>query len=155
MSFKLTKAQDDERLAIFYQDEEAEQWMKLGGEQQGAYFTGKTEHFSAFAVYAEDEWTEENDQEEENPTTPPSSEETEEEKEEKPPASNEKEEEQNAGNKQENNKTGNKLPLTATTVFQFIWIGLLMVLLGTGVFFYYRKTARPLIKQTGGYDEAK
>lgn len=139
LSFVLLKEHEEvaSQLAVYYANPETGLWEKVGGSYAAGKVTVQTSHFSTFAVFAENELpargelTEEGTSEEQDST-----------KEKEDVLTIDLESDSTAGAQDSDTATGEKLPNTASSSFNYLLIGSLLVLLGA-LSFVWR---RPLLK---------
>jgi LPXTG-motif cell wall-anchored protein len=106
-----SKVTDPDNIEIYYYDESNEEWVSIGGKYEGGQVTAETDHFTVFTTFDLSEG-------EETPS---------------PEAPSEEEPNQNKSSDE------HELPDTATSMYNFLMIGLVLFLCGAGVFFYTRK----------------
>jgi endo-1,4-beta-xylanase len=106
-----SKVTDPDNIEIYYYDEFNEEWVSIGGNYEGGQVTAETDHFTVFTTFDLSEG------------------------EETPSPEEPSEEEPN----QDKSSDEHELPDTAKSMYNFLMIGLVLLLSGAGVFFYTRK----------------
>ncbi|MGP4039437.1 5'-nucleotidase C-terminal domain-containing protein [Gracilibacillus sp. D59] len=125
-------------LKVFYLDEETGKWIEIGGEYQNGVVIATTTHFSTFTVMeasGDDNIPEDPSNEDENPETDPNNNDGDRgetgdnggDSEENDDSSNGSEDQEKSGNTSTEN---NELPETATSMFNYLLAGVVVIVLG-------------------------
>ncbi|WP_058306573.1 glycoside hydrolase [Gracilibacillus massiliensis] len=100
---------------IYYFDEENEQWIaQHATKDQGATLSVEVNHFSSYAVLTENKEDAKEEESEDNPSS-------------------------DADSGKDNNDSSNNLPETATNQFNLLLVGIVLLLIGIGVWLFRRK----------------
>jgi LPXTG-motif cell wall-anchored protein len=116
------KVNDKDKVQLFYQNPESEEWEAIGGEWQDGHVTAQTDHFSTFTAFVDGEVLPQPVTEDGETWQQPEAEDGE-------------------TQQQPETEDGQKLPETATNTYQYLLAGFILLVSGTIFFFIRRRKA--------------